>query len=127
MLAVKTVKATKKLVAKPKVSNKARDIDAATKVTKPAPLVADLTKYSDKYQDNLIKKVVMDVTDTKSIVFALTRAGEDGLPHLDIREYINSERYQGATKKGIRFPLELVEEFLDALTIANDRCSEKGF
>lgn len=63
----------------------------------------------------LLPQVTIPISDSLGIVLRATRGGEMGLPRLDIREYVKSERYTGFTKKGINVPLEFIGEILHQL------------
>ena len=82
-------------------------------------------KYPDEYRDEIEKKVIK-VSDNMKIVFSVRRAGEDGLPYVDIRTYIETDNYTGPTKKGISFPLEMLEDFIETINKVNEECEEKN-
>jgi hypothetical protein len=79
----------------------------------------------DTYSDE-IEPIEISIGDKTKLVFKVQRAGELGLPHVDIRTYVNSDVYVGPTKKGINFPLEFLLEIIDTLNLVNDKCDEKG-
>jgi hypothetical protein len=80
---------------------------------------------ADTYKDE-IEPMEMLIDEQNKLVFSVKRAGDLGLPHVDIRLFVTSERYTGFTKKGINFPLEFFLEFIDRCNEVNDKCDEKG-
>ena len=52
--------------------------------------------------------------------------GNLGLPYVDIRLFVDNDRYTGFTKKGISFPVEYLLEVVDSLKEAFDESDEKG-
>ena len=71
---------------------------------------------SDEYTP-LIPQVVIEISESQSLVLRATRGGELGLPRLDIREYVKTEEYTGFTKKGINIPLEHISDLAQKLHI----------
>lgn len=71
---------------------------------------------SDAYTP-LIPQVVIEVSESLSLVLRAIRGGELGLPRLDIREYVKTEGYTGFTKKGINIPLEHISDLAQKLHI----------
>ena len=52
----------------------------------------------------------------KEIHVAIARMGDLGLPHVQILQFINNERYQGYAKgKSAAFPIEVLDDVIDAL------------
>lgn len=89
------------------------------KVEKPAPKEKPKKVESlplDEYTP-LIPQVVIEISESQSLVLRATRGGELGLPRLDIREYVKTERYTGFTKKGINIPLEHISDLAQKLHI----------
>ena len=87
----------------------------------PADTYKPLTE--EKYLD-----VTFDPEEEKNDVqyhVIAQRQGDLGLPYLDIRQIINSERYQGPTKKGINVPLEYIYDLRDLLEEVINECEEK--
>ena len=79
----------------------------------------------DEYKDEIPpKEIVLD--ETGKLVISVKRGGDYGLPHVDIRHYVTTERYTGYTKKGINFPLEFLYELVDLLNEVSDECDRKG-
>ena len=79
----------------------------------------------DEYKDEIEpKEIILD--DTGKLIISVKRGGEFGLPHVDIRHYVTTERYTGFTKKGVNFPLETLYELLDLLHDVSDECERKG-
>lgn len=66
-------------------------------------------KEKQEYKD-IIKTREMEIAEGIKLVFSVSKTSE-GNPHLDIRTWIESEKYSGPTKKGINFDIEGLEEF----------------
>lgn len=83
-------------------------------------------KTKNKLPPDTYKKVLkgepqelhLDDEGTK-IVFDVTRKGDDGLPHVDIRLHIATESYEGPTKKGLNFDSEYLLDFMEILENIN--------
>lgn len=80
---------------------------------------------SDVYEDEIPAKE-LEIDESNKLVFSVRRGGEFGLPLVDIRHYITTERFTGFTRKGISFPLELLLDLADILREVSDECDEKG-
>ena len=79
----------------------------------------------DEYKDEIEpKEIVLD--ETGKLVISVKRGGDYGLPHVDIRHYVTTERFTGFTKKGVNFPLEFLLELMDLLQEVSDECDRKG-
>lgn len=79
----------------------------------------------DEYEDEIPpKELILD--ECNKLVFSVKRAGDLGLPCVDIRHYVESERFTGFTRKGIHFPLELLLELSDICREVADECADKG-
>ena len=79
----------------------------------------------DEYKDEISpKEIVLD--ENGKLVISVKRGGDYGLPHVDIRHFVTTERFTGFTKKGVNFPLEFLYELLDLLKDVSDECEEKG-
>lgn len=70
-------------------------------------------KKTVEYKD-LIKARELEIADGIKLVFSVSKSSE-GNPHLDIRTWIDTEKYSGPTKKGINFDIESLEEFKDII------------
>ena len=80
---------------------------------------------SDEYKDEIEpKEIVLD--ENGNLVISVKRGGEYGLPCVDIRHYVTTERFTGFTRKGVNFPLELLLELVDTLREVSDECDRKG-
>lgn len=77
-----------------------------------------------EYQD-IIEARELEIADGIKLVFSVSKTSE-GNPHLDIRTWIESEKYTGPTKKGINFDIESLEEFRDILQDIDSELSNKG-
>lgn len=79
----------------------------------------------DDYKDEIEpKELILD--ETTKLVVSVKRGGDYGLPHVDIRHFVTTERFTGFTKKGINFPLEFLLELMDMLHEVSDECDRKG-
>lgn len=79
----------------------------------------------DEYEDEIEpKEIVLD--ENGKLIISVKRGGEYGLPCVDIRHYVTTERFTGFTKKGVNFPLELLLELIDTLREVSDECDRKG-
>ena len=80
---------------------------------------------SDEYKDEIEpKEIVLD--ENGKLVISVKRGGEYGLPCVDIRHFVTTERFTGFTRKGVNFPLELLLELVDILREVSDECEKKG-
>ena len=80
---------------------------------------------SDEYKDEIEpKEIVLD--ENGKLVISVKRCGEYGLPCVDIRHFVTTERFTGFTRKGVNFPLELLLELVDTLREVSDECDRKG-
>ena len=80
---------------------------------------------SDEYKDEIEpKEIVLD--ENGKLVISVKRGGEYGLPCVDIRYYVTTERFTGFTRKGVNFPLELLLELIDTLREVSEECEKKG-
>lgn len=80
---------------------------------------------SDDYKDEIPpKEIVLD--ENGKLVISVKRGGEYGLPCVDIRHYVTTERFTGFTRKGVNFPLEFLLELTDILREVSDECDRKG-
>ena len=79
----------------------------------------------DDYKDEVTpREIVLD--ETGKLVISVKRGGDYGLPHVDIRHFVTTERFTGFTKKGVNFPLEFLYELMDLLKEVSDECDRKG-
>ena len=79
----------------------------------------------DEYKDEIEPKEIL-IDDDGKLIISVKRGGDYGLPHVDIRHYVTTERYTGFTRKGVNFPLELLLELIESLKEALDECERKG-
>ena len=70
------------------------------------------------------KELVLE--DTNKLVISVKRGGDYGLPHVEIRHFVTTDRFTGFTRKGVNFPLEFLYELLDTLHEVSDECDRKG-
>lgn len=79
----------------------------------------------DEYHEEIPpKEIVLD--EYGKLVISVKRAGDLGLPCVDIRHFATTERFTGFTKKGVNFSLEHLLELVDILRDVCDECEEKG-
>ena len=78
----------------------------------------------DEYKDEIPQKKI-PVDEKFHIVISVKRAGEDGLPHLDIRRFQTTEVYTGYTKAGINIPIEKLPELVQTLYDVIEECELK--
>lgn len=71
-------------------------------------------KISKREYRDVLPQREMEIADGIKLVFNVSSTTE-GRPHLDIRTWINSDRYNGPTKKGINFDIENIEEFKEII------------
>ena len=77
--------------------------------------------------EEVIEPKELQLTEDVKLVFSVSQnKNNDGNPHVDIRTHINTERYTGATKKGINFDIENLEEFIDILNELNKELEEQN-
>lgn len=113
--------------AKPKVLRAKLDTTVEDTVEKkPSKKKSANTLPPDTYKPVLDKEWDQRISDNSTLHFSVTRWGEDGTPHLDIRTYIESESYSGPTKKAVRFDVENLEEFMETLQEINSALMKKG-
>lgn len=79
----------------------------------------------DDYKDEITPKELL-LDETGKLVISVKRGGDYGLPHVDIRHFVTTERFTGFTKKGVNFPLEFLYELMDLLKEVSDECDRKG-
>lgn len=78
-----------------------------------------------EYRD-LIEPKVMNLSEGLDLVFSVSEAVSDEGARIDIRTYITTERYTGPTKKGINFPVELLEEFKEFINEIDEALQKRG-
>lgn len=79
----------------------------------------------DDYKDEIEPREIV-LSEEGKLVISVKRGGEYGLPHVDVRHFVTTDRYTGFTKKGINFPLEFLYELLDLLNEVSEECDKKG-
>ena len=111
-----------------KVARKIKRTPIAEEKKKPEPVEEEKkTKQlpPDEYEDEIEPKEIL-IDENGKLVVSVKRGGEFGLPHVDIRHYVTTDRFTGFTRKGVNFPLELLLELVDVLREASDECERKG-
>ena len=87
-------------------------------------------KGGNKLPPDTYKKIIegmeLKCTDHMKLCFSVSRKGDDGLPHVDIREFAMTEVYTGMTKKGINFNIEYLDEIIGILQAISMQCESKG-
>lgn len=83
-----------------------------------------LKEFSDTYYKQLISPMELELSADEKIVISVQRAGELGLPQVDIRVYDCEKR--SYTKKGLGVPLEAFLPLLMLLTSAANQANAKG-
>ena len=109
-----------------KVARKIKRTPIVEEKKKPEPVKEEKRQLPpDEYTDEIEpKEIILD--DTGKLVISVKRGGDYGLPHVDIRHYVTTERFTGFTKKGVNFPLEFLYELTDLLREVSDECDRKG-
>ena len=109
-----------------KVARKIQRTPIVEKVTEEKPKkTSDGKLPPDEYEDEIEPKEVL-IDENGKLVISVKRGGDYGLPHVDIRHYVTTERFTGFTRKGVNFPLELLLELIDVLKDSLDECERKG-
>lgn len=97
----------------------------ARKITRTAEKVKHEQLPPDVYEDEFPpKEIILD--EGNKLVISCKRDLDMGLPRIDIRHFVTSDRYTGFTKKGVNFPLEFLCELVDTLSAVSDECESKG-
>ena len=98
------------------------------RVFQPMPVSAEEKPKKEKtvvdYKD-VVEPQELEIADGIKLVFSVSKTTE-GTPHLDIRTWIESEKYTGPTKKGINFDIENLEDFLEILKDIDKELQSKG-
>lgn len=74
------------------------------------------TLPKDEYTAEMVEVVSNNLDDSKHYVLSVIRQGDLGLPVLDIRQFVNTDKYSGYTRKGVSIPLEQLDLLLEKLT-----------
>lgn len=85
-----------------------------------------LGDFCDDYPD-MIDPVEVRVSDDTSIKITIKRGGDFGLPQLEVREWKDTAKFSGYTKRGIAVPCSVLEEFSDAVVKMFDLVEERGY
>ena len=80
----------------------------------------------DVYKDEF-PPLELVVDESRKFILSVKRGGELGLPMCDLRQYQTTEVYEGFTKKGLNFPVELLPDLIEALVQIQQTCVEKEF
>jgi hypothetical protein len=114
----KVIKAQNVEVEKPNTKKPEKEKSEPKKKSK-------LENYADVYKDEF-KPLELQIDETTKFVFSVKRGGELGLPRVDIRQYVKTEAYEGFTKKGLNFPVELLVDFIEKCTDLEENCEVEG-
>lgn len=79
----------------------------------------------ENYQNKQIGEVIL--SDKAKLVVSTCRSGEFGLPHADIRLFLTTERYTGATKTGVRIPLDKLGDIINHLCEVENIAEENNW
>lgn len=74
----------------------------------------------------LIEPKVMNLSEGLDLVFSVSESTAEQGARIDIRTYLTTERYTGPTKKGINFPVELLEEFKEFIDLIDEALQRRG-
>ena len=96
----------------------------AEEVKKETPSSTSKKKTSE-YKE-LIEPLKMNLSEGLDLVFSVSESNSEEGARLDIRTYLTTERYTGPTKKGINFPIELLEEFKEYIDQIDSLLQKKG-
>lgn len=75
---------------------------------------------------DVIEPKIMNLSEGVDLVFSVSESTEKEGARLDIRTYLKTERYAGPTKKGINFPIELLEEFKEFINEIDQILQDRG-
>ena len=99
------------------------------KTQKEASVKTAEKKTKNKLPPDTYKKefppIVLEVDENKAIHLCIQRGGELGLPNVDIRVYQHNSVYTGYTQKGINFPIEFLEEFMESVSELFEKSVER--
>ncbi len=106
---------------KVKLKVKPRSSSVVAKIVKQQEVERRQKEYSKKYPDEYVDEIpkkVLDLTDKWKLVLSCRRRNDDdeGLPYVDMRLYMTSDKYTGYTKNG--FSLSLLDnwdEFVETI------------
>lgn len=106
-----------------KLKTKKSRVGAITTTKEKTPKKKEVS--SEEYI-TVVKGVEITTGEKEHYVVSVSKKGEDGEPHLDIRKFINTEKYQGATKTGINMHIENLEELIETLELVRKRLVKQG-
>lgn len=89
------------------------------------PVSAEEKPKKEKEYHDIIEPQEITIAEGIKLVFSVSKTSE-GNPHLDIRTWIESEKYTGPTKKGINFDVENLEEIRAILEGIDKALDRKG-
>ncbi|MGL5913259.1 MAG: hypothetical protein ACRCZB_03770 [Bacteroidales bacterium] len=91
---------------------------------KPTKASKKNTLPPDTYKDEF-EPIDMFVDEGRKFVLSVKRGGDFGLPMCDIRQYQTTDVYEGFTKKGLNFPVELLPDLIELLQVIYGECEER--
>ena len=75
---------------------------------------------------NVVEPLKMEITDSSDLVFSAFE-NDNGEVYVSVRTYINTDRYQGPTKKGVTFHVERLDEFKGMIAKLDSMLENKGY
>lgn len=66
------------------------------------------------------------IDENRKFVINVQRSGQIGLPCVDIRTFQTTDAYNGFTRKGVNFPLELLPDLIRILEEVSEQADENG-
>jgi len=81
-------------------------------------------KSSAKKKETNVKEIWIKVSDSRKLRLEVSEF--NGIHRVDIREYLETERYTGFTKKGVNVPTEYLEELYNGLGVLLETVKKEG-
>lgn len=70
----------------------------------------------------VIEDIELYIADGIKLVFSVSQKDEESPCHVDVRTWVEGEKYTGPTKKGINFNIEYLDEVIEVLKTLNKEC-----
>ena len=84
------------------------------------------TPFKDEYREPEFNDIRITIDEYKDINFSVKRMGDLGLPYLDMRFFLKTDRYTGFDgKRGLCFPVEKMRDVIDTLEWVYKQCWKK--
>ena len=80
-----------------------------------------------KFESVLDEVKAINVSESSEIRIDISKKENDPIARLDIRTFIETANYKGATKKGVNIPIELLPELIEKLQAVNEEAESKGY